>query len=40
MSVALKTNLIFLHLSLLLANSPGNKKAWAESQAKEHAEHH
>ncbi|XP_016988168.1 uncharacterized protein LOC108050802 [Drosophila rhopaloa] len=23
-----------------LANSPENKKAWAESQAKEHAEHH
>ncbi|XP_061402900.1 uncharacterized protein LOC133338809 [Musca vetustissima] len=23
-----------------LANSPGNKKAWAEAQAKEHAEHH
>ncbi|XP_013097460.1 uncharacterized protein LOC106080588 [Stomoxys calcitrans] len=23
-----------------LANSPGNKKAWAEQQAKEHAEHH
>ncbi|XP_073818111.1 reduction of Rh1 [Musca autumnalis] len=23
-----------------LANSPANKKAWAESQAKEHAEHH
>ncbi|KAH8348929.1 hypothetical protein KR084_012501 [Drosophila pseudotakahashii] len=24
----------------ILANSPENKKAWAESQAKEHAEHH
>ncbi|KAH8391259.1 hypothetical protein KR215_009714 [Drosophila sulfurigaster] len=34
------TLLLNLLSMLVSANSPENKKAWAESQAKEHAEHH